>query len=131
MLVAAAAYVVGSLVAYADPLMRPFAIILVVAIGVGLWLLFESLAKKVRLAEEKLLIVRSLLLDVAFSECRCSDKAIYLENPMEPEKVGKPLEKGYCEVCQARAILREHYPGAIEEEMRERQFHRLPFPEDL
>jgi len=58
MLVAAAAYVVGSLVAYADPLMRPFAIILVVAIGVGLWLLFESLAKKVRLAEEKLLIVR-------------------------------------------------------------------------
>ena len=117
MLVVAAAIVVGVGVSYADSLMRPLAIMVVVGIAVGLWLRFDFLAKKVRLAEEKLLIVRSVLLYVAFLECRCSDNAIIIEDPMEPEKVGKPLEKGYCEVCQARAILREHYPGAIEEEM--------------
>jgi hypothetical protein len=124
-LVVAAAYVVGVAVAYADPLMRPFAIILVVAIAVGLWLRIEFLAKKMRLAEEKLLIVRDLLLDVAFLECRCSDNAVIIEAPMEPEKVGKPLEKGYCEVCRARAILEEHYPGAIEERERDR-YRRYP-----
>jgi len=112
------AAVVGIGVSHADPLTRPFAIMVVVGIAAGLWLRIEFLAKKVRLAERKLLIVRSLLLHLASLECRCSDNAIIIEDPMEAEKVGKPLEKGYCEVCRARAILREHYPGAIEEEMR-------------
>jgi hypothetical protein len=39
---------------------------------------------------------------------------------MEPENVGKPIgSKGYCEVCEARAVLKEQFPGAIEFRIRE------------
>ena len=103
-----------------------------VAIVVLLWLRIEVLAKAARLQEIKLVAARSALLQVAFLECRCVDNAIIIEDLMEPEKVGKSPGKGYCEVCRARAVLREHYPGAIEEKKRERQFSRFPcVPKDL
>ena len=100
------------------------AIMFVAAIVVVLWLRIRFWAKKAHLQEIKLVAARSVLLRVAFFECRCGDKAISLPD-------GKPLEKGYCEVCRARAVLEEHYPGTIEKEISERRFHRLPFPENL
>lgn len=88
-------------------------------------------AKQIDIMENKALSARSVLLQVAFSRCCCTDDAIVLPNLTVPEMVGKPLPKGYCEVCSARAVLAEKFPGAVEEEIREREFHRLPIPEDL
>jgi hypothetical protein len=45
--------------------------------------------------------------------------------------VGKPLPKSYCEVCSARAVLAKEFPGTVEEEIREREYHKLYIPEDL
>jgi hypothetical protein len=98
--------------------------------GVTVYLAYRAM-KRIDLMENKALSVRSVLLQVAFSHCRCRDDAIVLQNLEEPEMVGKPLPKGYCEVCSARAVLAEEFPGTIEKEIREREFHKLHIPEDL
>jgi hypothetical protein len=98
--------------------------------GVTVYLAYRA-TKRIDLMENKALSARSVLLQVAFKHCRCRDDAIVLPNLTVPEMVGKPLPKGYCEVCAARALLAEHFPGTVEEEIRERQFRNLPIPEDL
>lgn len=85
-----------------------------------LGLMIASLVKGLLWRDEKLRGVRNLLLDTAFQKCRCDASAIIIESAMEPETVGRPLGKGYCHVCRARAALKDHFPGAIETEIRER-----------
>ena len=98
--------------------------------GVTVYLAYRA-TKRIDLLENKALSARSVLLQVAFSHCRCRDDAIVLPNLARPEMVGKPLPTGYCEVCSARAVLAEEFPGTVEEEIREREFHKLHIPEDL
>lgn len=83
-------------------------------------LIIASLVKNAVWSERKLSILRSVLLDMAFQECRCNPNAIITEAPDEPELVGQPIGKGYCHVCQSRAALTEQFPEAIETEIRER-----------
>jgi hypothetical protein len=98
--------------------------------GFTVYLAYRA-TKRIDLIENKALSARSVLLQVAFSHCRCRDDAIVLPNLEQPEMVGKPLPKGYCEVCSARAVLAKEFPGTIEKEIREREFHKLDIPEDL
>jgi hypothetical protein len=105
--------------------------IFLTAIVVGLLLYIRFLVRERDRQKEKLSAACPVLLQVAFSKCRCTDNAIILQDLAEPEKVGTPLEKGYCEVCHARAVLAEEYPGEIEREIRICEFQGLPIPEDL
>jgi hypothetical protein len=70
--------------------------------------------------KRKLYVLRNVLLDMAFLECRCNTNAIITEAPAEPELVSRLFGKGYCYVCQARLTLKEQFPEAIETEIRER-----------
>jgi hypothetical protein len=98
-------------------------------------LLIAYLLRELMSQQEKLLIVRNVLLGMAFQECRCNPNAIITEAPGAPELVCKPVGKGYCHVCKCREFLEEHFPGAIEELMQERlnvhQFEESYIPEDL
>jgi hypothetical protein len=94
--------------------------ILMVAETLVLGLLVASLVKRLEWRDKQLLGVRNVLLDIAFQECCCSPNAIIAESPDEPELVGQPIGKGYCNVCQSRAALKEQFPEAIETEIRER-----------
>ena len=85
-----------------------------------LGLLIAYLVKNAAWSKRKLSILRNVLLDMAFQECRCDLNAIIIDAHMEPELVGKLAGSGYCHVCQARAALKEQFPGAIETEIRER-----------
>ncbi len=66
-----------------------------------LGLMIASLVKNAEWSERNLSILRNVLLDMAFEECRCR-------------------RKSHCHVCQARAALKEHFPEAIVTEIRER-----------
>jgi hypothetical protein len=94
--------------------LRP--VILLLAPG----LIIATLIKHSVWSRRKLSILRNVLLDIAFNECRCSPNAIITESSDEPELVGQPVGKGYCHVCQSRAALSEQFPEAIETEIRER-----------
>ena len=83
-------------------------------------LIIASLVKHAMWSAQTLSILRNVLLDMAFQECRCNPNAIISEAPDEPELVGQPIGKGYCHVCKARAALKEQFPGAMETEIRER-----------
>ena len=83
-------------------------------------LIIAFLVKNAVWSEQKLSILRNVLLEMAFQECRCNPNAIITESPDEPELVGQPIGKGYCHVCQSRAALKEQFPEAIETEIRER-----------
>ena len=97
----------------------------------ALGLMIASLIKEIIWRDEKLLRVRNVLLGVAFRECRCNPNAVIIEAPMEPELVGKPAGKGYCDVCEARAVLKEQFPGAIQYRVREHVLGGSPVPEVL
>ena len=97
--------------------------------------------------DEKVFLVRRVLLRVAFGKCHCPlpeddestcrargaivDDGIIISDPTEPENVGKPIGKGYCDVCEARGVLEQQFPRAIEHRIREYQYDGLPLPEDL
>ena len=83
-------------------------------------LVIASLVKNAEWSKRKLSILRNVLLDIAFNECHCSPNAIITESPDEPELVGQPAGKGYCHICEARAVLQEQFPEAMETEIRER-----------
>lgn len=82
-------------------------------------LIITFLVKNAVWSEQKLSILRNVLLDMAFQECRCNPNAIFYD-PRHPELPGQPLGKGYCHVCEARATLKEQFPGAMATEIRER-----------
>jgi hypothetical protein len=98
-------------------------------------LLIAYLLRELTSRQEKLLIVRNVLLDIAFQECRCKPDSIIVEAPGAPELVSKPIGKGHCHVCKCRGLLEERFPGAIEELMQERlnafEFEESYIPEDL
>jgi hypothetical protein len=111
---------------------QPFSVpteVCVALSGVTVYLAYRA-TKRIDLMENKALSARSVLLQVAFSHCRC-DYSIVTQNLEEPEMVGNPIPKGSRAVCRARAVLVEEYPGAIEEEIRELEFRSLHIPEDL
>jgi hypothetical protein len=85
----------------------------------ALGLTIASLVKGILLREGRLSILRNALLDVAFHECRCHPNTVVVDCPMEPELVGRPAGKGYCDACRARAVLKDQFPGAIEFRIRE------------
>ena len=98
-------------------------------------LLITYLLRELTSREEKLLIVRNVLLDIVFQKCYCKPNSIIIESDRAPELVGKPVGKGYCHVCKCREFLEERFPGAIEGLMQERlnapQFEESYIPEDL
>jgi hypothetical protein len=79
-----------------------------------LWLCVFALGNQVESAEEKLVNAHNVLIDIASQKCRCDPNAIIIEAPEQPELVGKPAPKGYCDRCQARALLEEQCPRAFE-----------------
>ncbi len=79
-----------------------------------LLLCLASLGNDLESAEGKLVATHNVLIDIASGKCRCDPNAIIIEAPEQPELVGKPAEKGYCDVCQALAILKEQCPEAFE-----------------
>lgn len=79
-----------------------------------LWLCILALGKQVESAETKLVNAHNVLINIASQKCRCDPNAIIIEAPEEPELVGKPAPKGYCNVCQAHALLKEQCPEAFE-----------------
>jgi hypothetical protein len=86
-------------VALAAPPANPAVIVGTLLIG----LMIASLVKKIMWKDEKLLALRRALLRMAFEECRCGSKS-----------------HCHCRVREARAVLDEECPGAIETEIRER-----------
>jgi len=83
-----------------------------------LWLCILALGKQVESAERKLVNAHNVLIDIASRKCRCDPNAIIIEAPKEPELVGKPAPKGYCDYCQARIILKEQCPEVFEPRIR-------------
>ena len=126
-----------------DPLFGLMLLLWCLAIPLLVGFLIRDLLSR----DRKLLIVRRVLLRVAFGKCHCPlpeddestcrgrgaivDDGIIISDPTEPENVGKPIGKGYCDVCEARGVLEEQFPGAIEHRIREYQYDGLPLPEDL
>jgi hypothetical protein len=110
----------------------PRADILLVVVTLILGLTIASLVKHALWRERKLLIARDVLLQLAFYKCCCGPNAVITENPIEIESVGKTNRiKCYCSVCETRAFLREEFPGAIQQRVREVTLQKLPVEEDL
>jgi hypothetical protein len=78
---------------------NPAATLIFLVVGLTIAYLVERLG----LMDEKLLALRIALLRMAFEECYCGSKS-----------------HCHCHVCQARAVLKNQFPGAIETEIRER-----------
>jgi hypothetical protein len=107
-----------------DPLLGLMLLLWCLAIPLLVGFLIRDLLSR----DRKLLIVRRVLLQIAFDECRCplpeddestcrargaivDEYRIIISDPTEPENVGKPIGKGYCHACQARGVLEEHFSG--------------------
>jgi hypothetical protein len=111
--------------------MSPLSLSIVLAATVVALLLYISFLVRERdRQKEKVSGACLALLPVASKECHCNS-SIIIQDLEEPEMVGRPLPKGSCEVCCARAVLPGEYPGEIEREIRTREFQRFPIPEDL
>jgi hypothetical protein len=93
---------------------RLFDGLLLLSMVILLWLCLTAVGKEVESAKGKLVNAHNLLIDVASHKCRCDPNAIIIEAPAEPELIGKPSPKGYCDACQARALLQRQYPEAFE-----------------
>jgi hypothetical protein len=106
--------------------------IILIAETLAAGLTIASLVKAAQWRERKLRIARDVLLQVAFEKCRCDPNAIITECPMEPEMIGKPVgSRGHCSVCGARAVLREEFPGEIQQRVREFTLQGLPVPDEI
>ncbi len=107
-----------------DPLLGLMLLLWCLAIPLFVGFLIRDLLSR----DRKLLIVRRVLLQIAFDKCRCplpeddestcrargaivDEYGIIISDPTEPENVGKPIGKGYCHACQARGVLEEHFSG--------------------
>ena len=106
-----------------------------------LGLIIASFVKSAVWSERKLFSIREVLLQVALGKCYCDTIIVSADwyevdywagkRPIEAEKIGKPLGEGCCNVCEARGVLEEHFPGAIEHRVREYGRHGVRSPEDL
>ena len=108
----------GAFVALYLMTVRLFDGLLPLGMVILLWLCILALGYQVESAERKLVNAHNVLIDIAFQKCRCDPNAIIIEAPTEPELVGKPAPKGYCDYCQARAILKEQCPEVFEPRIR-------------
>ncbi len=97
---------------------RLLAGLLLVGTVILLWLCILVLAVQVDAAARKLVNAHNVLIEIASQKCRCDPNAIIIEAPKEPELVGKPAPKGYCDYCQSRTILKEQCPEVFEPRIR-------------
>jgi hypothetical protein len=94
---------------------RVFEGLLLAGMVILLWLCILALGKQVESAERKLVDAHNVLFGIASEKCCCDPDAIIIEAPGAPELVGQPMIG--CQACQARALLEEQCPRAVEPPM--------------